>query len=57
MTVVHLVLFKLKEDATEEQISALVDGLQSLSSLPGVEKITAGANPPMHSSSSQRVEP
>ncbi|ELR17676.1 stress responsive A/B barrel domain protein [Acanthamoeba castellanii str. Neff] len=44
MGIEHLVLFKLKEGTTEEQIAELVAGLQTLASLPGVEKITAGKN-------------
>lgn len=51
MGIEHLVLFKLKEGTTEEQIAELVAGLQTLASLPGVEKITAGTSPSALSSS------
>jgi len=43
-SVEHLVLFKLKDTATEEEVNALAKGLLSLTSVPGVKAISAGRN-------------
>ena len=39
----HIVLFKVKSDASNEQIKNLIDGVQSLRAIPGVLSITIGS--------------
>ncbi|MBI2911345.1 MAG: Dabb family protein [Chloroflexi bacterium] len=40
----HLVLFRVRPDATPAQIEAMLAGLRSLASLDGVEEMAVGAN-------------
>jgi hypothetical protein len=42
--IMHLVLFKWKGDARDEQIAAVLDGLRGLKSIPGVVELHAGRN-------------
>ena len=41
----HIVLLKLKSDATEQQVQTLTDALLKMAAdIPGIEKISAGMN-------------
>lgn len=42
--VTHMILVRLKEEATEDQKVALVDALKALKDIPGVLTCTAGQN-------------
>ena len=43
MVLIHMVWFKCKEDATQEQMQALINGAQMLRNIPGVVDVKAGA--------------
>ena len=40
--VVHLILLKVKETATDEQMKNFTDGAKSLVDIPGVLKVSTG---------------
>jgi hypothetical protein len=42
--IMHLVLFRWKDDVGDAQIDAVLDGLRGLKSIPGVLELHAGRN-------------